>query len=213
MPARSITPGPRDERGVLAARILAAAREAFAETGWAGTTIRAVARAADVDPALVYHYFGSKEGLLDAATNPPQRWLENIAKTWTTPVPELGAALLRLMLGAWADEEIGPVLRSVLQTAAHEPSTREKLRRVVEASLMGVSQLGVDERDRTVRSGLVASQIMGLAMMRYIWKIEPVASMSDDELVAAIAPNLQHYIGGDIRRNGSPRIDEGHSGQ
>ena len=199
MPARSVTPGPRDERGVLAARILAAAREAFAETGWAGTTIRAVARAADVDPALVYHYFGSKEGLLDAATNPPQRWLENIAKTWTTPMPELGAALLRLMLGAWADEEIGPVLRSVLQTAAHEPSTREKLRRVVEASLMGVSQLGVDERDRTARSGLVASQIMGLAMMRYIWKIEPVASMSDDELVAAIAPNLQRYIEGDIR--------------
>jgi AcrR family transcriptional regulator len=199
MPARSVTPGPRDERGVLAARILAAAREAFAETGWAGTTMRAVARAADVDPALVYHYFGSKEGLLDAATNPPQRWLENIAKTWTTPVPELGAALLRLMLGAWTDEEIGPVLRSVLQTAAHEPSTREKLRRVVEASLMGVSQLGVDERDRTVRSGLVASQIMGLAMMRYIWRIEPVASMSDDELVAAIAPNLQHYIEGDIR--------------
>jgi len=199
MPARSVTPGPRDERGVLAARILAAAREAFAETGWAGTTIRAVARAADVDPALVYHYFGSKEGLLDAATNPPQRWLENIAKTWTTPVPELGAALLRLMLGAWADEEIGPVLRSVLQTAAHEPRTREKLRRVVEASLMGVSQLGVDERDRTARSGLVASQIMGLAMMRYIWKIEPVASMSDDELVAAIAPNLQRYIEGDIR--------------
>jgi hypothetical protein len=91
------------------------------------------------------------------------------------------------------------VLRAVLQTAAHEPTTREKLRRVVETSLMGVSQLGVDERDRTVRSGLVSSQLMGLAMMRYIWKIEPLASMSDDELVAAIAPNLQHYIEGEIR--------------
>ncbi len=192
--ARAITPGPRDERGVLAARILTAAREAFASTGFAGTTIRAVARAADVDPALVYHYFGSKEALLDAATNPPQRWLESVAKTWTTPVNELGAALLRLMLGAWADDEIGPVLRAVLQTAAHEPSTREKLRRVVESSLMGVSQLGDDERDRMVRSGLISSQIMGLAMMRYIWRIEPVASMSDDELVAAIAPNLQRYI-------------------
>ena len=194
MPARSLTPGPRDERGVLAARILAAAREAFAETGWAGTTIRAVARAADVDPALVYHYFGSKEGLLDAATNPPQRWLESVAKTWTTPVPELGTALVRLMLSAWADDEIGPVLRSVLQTAAHEPSTREKLRRIVEGSLMGVSQLGEDERDRLTRSGLISSQIMGLAMMRYVWKIEPVASMSDDEVVTAVAPNLQHYI-------------------
>jgi AcrR family transcriptional regulator len=195
---RAIPPGPRDERGVLAARILTAARDAFADTGFAGTTIRSVARAADVDPALVYHYFGSKEGLLDAATNPPQRWLENVAKTWATPVPELGAALLRLMLGAWADDEIGPVLRSVLQTAAHEASTREKLRRVVESSLMGVSQLGADARDRAVRSGLISSQIMGLAMMRYIWQIEPVASMSDDELVAAIAPNLQRYIEGDL---------------
>jgi hypothetical protein len=91
------------------------------------------------------------------------------------------------------------VLRAVLQTAAHEPTTREKLRRVVETSLMGVSQLGLDERDRTVRSGLVSSQLMGLAMMRYIWKIEPLASMSDDELVAAIAPNLRHYIEGEIR--------------
>jgi len=195
---KNTPPGPRDERGVLAARILAAARGAFADTGYAGTTIRAVARAADVDPALVYHYFGSKEALLDAATTPPQRWLQNVAQTWATPVPELGAALLRLMLAAWADDEIGPVLRSVLQTAAHEQSTREKLRRVVEAQLMGVSGLGVDERDRQVRSGLVSSQIMGLAMMRYIWQIEPMASMGDDELVAAIAPNLQRYIAGDL---------------
>ena len=199
MAKRSITPGPRDERGVLSARILTAAREAFAETGWAGTTMRAVARAADVDPALVYHYFGSKEGLLEAATNPPPRWLENVAKTWTTPVSELGSALLRLMLGAWADDEVGPVLRAVLQTAAHEPSTREKLRRIVESSLIGVSQVGVDERDRMVRSGLISSQIMGLAMMRYVWRIEPVASMSDDEVVAAVAPNLQRYIEGELR--------------
>lgn len=198
MAKKPIAPGPRDERGVLAAKILAAARTAFAHTGWAGTTMRAVAREADVDPALVYHYFGSKEGLLDAATNPPQRWLESVAKTWTTPVPELGSALVRLMLGAWADDEIGPVLRAVLQTAAHEESTREKLRRVVEGSLMGVSHLGVDEHDRLVRSGLISSQIMGLAMMRYVWRVEPVASMTDDEIVAAVAPNLQRYVEADI---------------
>jgi AcrR family transcriptional regulator len=191
-------PGPRDQRGVLSARILAAGREAFAETGWAGTTIRAVARAADVDPALVYHYFGSKEALLDAATTPPQRWLETVAATWETPRDQLGAALLRLMLGAWADEEIGPFLRAVLLTAAHEQSTREKLRLVVERSLIGVSQLGADAQDRMVRSGLISSQIMGLAMMRYVWRIEPLASMTDDELVVAIAPNLQHYIEGDL---------------
>jgi len=151
MPKKSIAPGPRDERGVLAARIVAAARDEFAKDGWAGTTIRAVARAADVDPALVYHYFGSKEGLLDAATNPPQKWLESVAKVWTTPIDQLGAALITLLLASWADDEIGPTLRAILQTAAHEPSTREKLGRVVAGQLMGVSGLGSDERERLVR--------------------------------------------------------------
>lgn len=200
MPKKPTTPGPRDERGVLAARIVAAARDEFAEHGWAGTTIRAVSRTADVDPALVYHYFGSKEGLLDAATNPPQKWLESVAKVWTTPVDQLGAALITLLLASWADDEIGPTLRAILQTAAHEPSTREKLGRVVAGSLMGVSELGGDERDRLIRSGLVSSQMMGFALMRYVWKVEPIASMSDDEAIAAIAPNLQRYVSGDLRR-------------
>jgi AcrR family transcriptional regulator len=198
MPKKSTTPGPRDERGVLAARIVAAARDEFAEQGWAGTTLRAVARAADVDPALVYHYFGSKEGLLDAATNPPQKWLDNVAKVWTMPIEQLGAALLKLLLASWADDEIGPMLRAILQTAAHESLTREKLARVVEGSLMGVSEFGGDERDRLVRSGLISSQMMGFALMRYVWEIEPIASMSDDEAIAAVAPNLQHYVNGDL---------------
>ncbi|WP_263651566.1 TetR/AcrR family transcriptional regulator [Mycobacterium intracellulare] len=192
------TPGPRDKRGVLAARIAAAARDEFAVHGWAGTTIRAVARRADVDPALVYHYFGSKEGLLDAATNPPQQWLDRVAEVWATPVERLGAALLQLLLASWADDEIGPTLRAILQTAAHDPATRDKLRRVVEGSLMGVSGLGSDDRDRLIRSGLISSQMMGFALMRYVWKIEPVASMTDDEAIAAIAPNLQRYVDGDL---------------
>src|SRR5271155_4629661 len=198
MVKKAITHGPRDERGVLSARIVAAARNEFAEQGWAGTTIRAVARAADVDPALVYHYFGSKEGLLDAATNPPQKWLESVAKVWTTPIDQLGAALITLLLASWADDEIGPTLRAILQTAAHEPSTREKLRRVVEGSLMGVSDLGDDERDRLIRSGLISSQMMGFALMRYVWKIEPIASMPEHEAIAAITPNLQRYVDGDL---------------
>jgi tetracycline repressor-like protein len=142
--------------------------------------------------------FGSKEGLLDAATNPPQKSLESIAKVWTTPIQQLGKAWITLLLASWADDEIGPTLRAILQTAAHEPTTREKLRRVVEGSLMGVSELGSDERDRLTRSGLVSSQMMGFALMRYVWKIEPVASMPDDEAIAATAPNLQHYVNGDL---------------
>jgi AcrR family transcriptional regulator len=198
MAKKSTTPGPRDERGVLAARILNAARDAFAETGWAGTTIRSVARAADVDPALVYHYFGSKEGLLDAATTPEPRFLERVAATWAVPQPELGRALVEVLLANWADDEIGSFLRAVLQTAAHEQKTREKLRLVVERSLMGVSQLGADERDRLVRSGLISSQLIGFALMRFVWKIEPVASMSDAGVIDALAPTLQRYIEGDL---------------
>lgn len=194
-----IAPGPRDERGVLAQRILAAARSAFADTGLAGTTIRAVARAADVDPALIYHYFGSKEGLLAAATDPPPRFLQAVARTWATPVADLGEALVRLMLESWADDEVGPVLRAILQTAAHDPGTRDKLRRIVEGGLIGVSQLDLDDRQRLYRSGLVSSQLMGLAMVRYVWRIEPVASMAEEEIVAAVAPTLQRYVDGGSR--------------
>ena len=85
-------------------------------------------------------------------------------------------------------------LRAVLLTAAHEPKTREKLRTIVERSLIGESTLGSDEHDRLRRSGLIASQLVGFALMRYVWKIEPIASMSDDDVMTAIAPNLQRYI-------------------
>ncbi|AGZ50658.1 TetR/AcrR family transcriptional regulator [Mycobacterium kansasii] len=195
---RSGTPGPRDDRGVLAARILTAARDEFAEHGWAGTAIRAVARAADVDPALIYHYFGSKEGLLDAATTPPQKWLDSVAKTWAASRDQLGRQLIRNVLDIWTDEEVGPALRAVVLTAAHEPTTREKLRLIVERGLIGESTLGDDEGERLRRSALIASQLIGFALLRYVWKIEPIASMPDDEAVAALAPNLQRYVDGDI---------------
>ncbi|WP_297600836.1 TetR family transcriptional regulator [Mycobacterium sp.] len=198
MPTRSIAPGPRDERGVLAARILAAARDQFAEHGWAGTAIRAVARTADVDPALIYHYFGSKEGLLDAATTPPQKWLDAVAATWATPKADLGRQLIRTVLDTWTDEEVGPILRAVLLTAAHEDKTREKLRLIVERGLIGGSTLGADEDERLRRSGLIATQLIGFALLRYVWKMEPIASMSEDQVVAAMAPNLQRYVEGDI---------------
>jgi AcrR family transcriptional regulator len=202
MAKKSVTPGPRDERGVLQARILQAARHEFAVNGWAGTTIRAVARAADVDPALVYHYFGSKEKLLDAATQPPQKWLDSVVVAWATPRAELGERLVRTVLGAWADDDIGPVLRAILLTAAHDDRTRDKLRMVVERSLIGESTLGSDEDDRLRRSGLIASQLIGFALLRYVWRIEPVASMTDDDVVAAVAPNIQRYIDADLPPGG-----------
>lgn len=197
--ARTVTPGPRDERGVLAARILAEARASFAEHGYAGTTVRSVARQAGVDPALVYHYHGSKEQLLDAATTPPQSFLDQVVSAWQIPPAELGEQLVRQMLRNWRDPEHEPVLRAVMQIAGIEPTTREKLRQMVERSIMGAAAQALSEDERALRSGLIAAQLMGLAFMRFIWKIEPLASMPDDDIVTAIAPTVQRYLDGDIR--------------
>jgi AcrR family transcriptional regulator len=198
MPTKTTTPGPRDERGVLAARILDEARASFAAHGYAGTTVRAVARAADVDPALVYHYYDSKDGLLDAATTPPQSFLDRIVAAWQTPEAELGQRLVRDMLRNWEDPDHGPILRAVLQIAGSESATREKLRLIIERSMMGPSAHALDESERLLRSSLIASQFMGLAFMRYLWQIEPLASMTEDDIVAAIAPTIQRYLTGDI---------------
>lgn len=196
--ARASTPGPRDERGVLAARILAEARASFAEHGYSGTTVRAVARAADVDPALVFHYYGSKENLLDMATTPPQSFLDQIVSAWQTPPAELGEQLVRQMLRNWQNPEHEPILRAVMQIAGNEPAIREKLRQIIQRSMMGPSTQALSENERALRSGLIAAQLMGLAFMRFVWKIEPLASLDDDAVVAAITPTIQRYLDGDV---------------
>jgi DMSO/TMAO reductase YedYZ molybdopterin-dependent catalytic subunit len=87
--------GPREDRGVISARIVAAARTSFAEHGWAGTTMRAVAREAGVDPALVHYYFHSKEDLLEASTTPPPEWIESVRTAALCRGPARLARVLR----------------------------------------------------------------------------------------------------------------------
>ena len=197
-PARAATPGPRDERGVLASHILTQARGLFAEHGYAGTTVRAVARAAGVDPALVYHYYASKEGLLDAATTPPQGFLDEIALAWQSPPNRLGEQLTRRMLANWQNPEHGPILQAILQIAGNETSVRRKLSTMIEHSILGPALTQLSEAERSLRSSLVASQLMGLAFMRFLWRIEPLASMDTDDIVAAIAPTIQRYLDGNV---------------
>jgi AcrR family transcriptional regulator len=196
--ARAAPPGPRDERGVLAARILAEARTCFAERGYAGTAMRAVGQAAGVDPALVYHYYGSKQSLLDAATTLPQSFLDRIVIAWQSPPEDRGQSLVRQMLQNWQHPEHGPVLRAVMQIAGNELATREKLRQIIERSMMGPSAQALSEDERLLRSSLIASQMMGLAFMRFIWKIEPLTSMDDEDVVTAIGPAIQRYLDGDL---------------
>ncbi|MGI8486704.1 MAG: TetR family transcriptional regulator [Thermomicrobiales bacterium] len=191
---RSIPPGPRDERGVLAARILDVARRSFAEKGWAGTSIRGVARDADVDPALVYHYFNSKEQLLDAATTPPAEWAERIQETWATPIEKLGDAIVRNMLRNWESDIYRPFMLAVLLTAADEPRTRDKLSRIIANQLMGPATGHLTADNQLVRAGLVASQLLDSMMMRYVWKVQPLISMDDRQVIAALSPTIQRYL-------------------
>lgn len=205
MSRRTTQRGPRDERGVLAARILSVARTAFSEDGWAGTTIRSIARQADVDPALIYHYFGSKESLLDACTTVPEDFLDRIADTWAAPRDQLGERLVALTLENWESTDSGPVLRAILLIAAHEAGTRAKLRNLVANALMGPADIGQGEEERGRRSGFIASQLLGLGLMRYVWKIEPVASMNAAEVIAAVGPTIQRYVNGELSPSSNRR--------
>ena len=124
--------GALSERGVLAARILAVARDEFAANGYQGTSIRAIARGADVDPGLVYHYYGGKEALLAACVQAPPAMLDRIREAWQTPAEALGTALVTVTLANWSDSDSSAFLRTMVLTAAHHADTRAVLRGLVQ---------------------------------------------------------------------------------
>jgi hypothetical protein len=112
------------------------------------------------------------------------------------PLRERGEAIVRNVVWSWSQPDIREVVSSILQTAAHEPRTREKLRAYITANLLPAVGGRLDERDRELRASLVASQVLGLLMLRYVWEIEPLASLSEDELVTLVGPTIQRYLSG-----------------
>ncbi|WP_200847078.1 TetR family transcriptional regulator [Microbacterium sp. 18062] len=183
---------------MLAERILAAARAEFSSSGYQGTSVRAIARQAGVDPALVYHYYRSKDELLHACLQAPPAMLERIVAAWSSPRGETGEALVRVTMANWSDPEASALLRTVLLTAAHHPETLERLRDLITRQLMGPARLSDDGAESRARASFIASQLLGLGLTRYVWRIEPIASMPDDEVVAAIGPTIQRYVDGDL---------------
>ena len=185
---------------MLVEQIKQAARASFAENGWAGTTMRGVARDVGVDPALVHYYFASKEELLDASTMPPEEWIAAIQSASSVPLRQRGEAVVRNVIWSWTEPAVREVLSSILQTAAHEQRTREKLRLFITTSLLpAVAGPREDDEERLLRASLAASQVLGMVMMRWVWQIEPIASLADDELVALIAPTIQRYLSRRLR--------------
>ncbi|HSZ42433.1 MAG TPA: TetR family transcriptional regulator [Trebonia sp.] len=181
------TGGPRSE-GTRRA-ILDAARASFAAHGYDGTTIRAVAAQAGVDASMVMRYFQSKAGLFTAAV------------TMDMPVPDLksvpasrrGELLVRLFLSRWDDAVRGDDMIALMRTAVTSETVAGQLRGVL--SQMVTEPLAALGDDRAAERGtLIAAQLLGMGLCRYILRFEPLASMPPDDLVAAVAPSVQRYL-------------------
>jgi AcrR family transcriptional regulator len=156
--------------------------------------MRAVAREAGVDPALVHYYFASKEALLDASTMPPAEWVASIGRANAQPLGARGQAIVRNLVWTWAQPQIMQVLGSILLTAAHEPRIREKLSTFMTTGLLPAVADRLDDERRLVRASLISSHLFGLTMMRWVWKIEPIASWADERVVSLVAPTVQRYL-------------------
>ncbi|GAA4362320.1 TetR family transcriptional regulator [Nocardioides caricicola] len=192
-PRRGRRPGAPDTR----AAILAAASERFAAQGYAGTSVRSIATAAGVDAALVHHYFGTKDDLFVAALQLPVDPRERLAAVIANGPEGAGEQMLRVFLSVWDDPELQLPLIGLARSIL-EPSGQRLLRDgFLPAVLLPVGvALGIDRPD--VRMPLVASQVIGLIVTRYLLAVEPLASMPAEDLVVVYGPTIQRYLTGPL---------------
>jgi AcrR family transcriptional regulator len=188
-------PGNQDTREA----ILTAARDAFAERGFDGASIRAIAAAAGVDPALVHHYFGNKDQLFLAAIEAPIDPAEMLKRVVAGDRSDVGERLVRTLLSVW-DSPAGSAAIALVRSAVANDAMAKLVRQFIVDRLVrsALVRMGVDKAEAPLRATLVASQMGGLIMMRYVLKAEPLASASPDVIVTAIAPTVQRYITGPI---------------
>jgi AcrR family transcriptional regulator len=190
-PGRGRRPGETRTRDA----ILAAARERFARDGYDRTTIRGVAADAGVDPALVMHFFPAKEQLFTAVIDVPEDVERAIDQALHGDPDQLGERLVRMFVDVWEDPVSGPQMIGLLRSAASYDAAAARLRDVFDARIL--RRFAEVSHDR-LRSDLVSSQLVGVAMLRYVLRIEPLASASRETLIAAVAPTLQRYFTGEI---------------
>lgn len=185
-------PGTTDTRE----EILEAARRTFSASGYDGATIRGIAAEADVDPALVHHYFGTKDALFVAALQIPVNPAALLADVIAAGPDGLGRRIVHTMLTAWDANDANPLLM-LLRSMANEqvaPMMREFVTHGIVRPL--VDALGTS--DAPLRATLAASQFGGLMMVRYVLKVEPLASLPAEEVARIVGPNVQRYLAGDL---------------
>jgi AcrR family transcriptional regulator len=179
--------------------ILAAAREAFADRGFDGTSIRAIAAAAGVDPALVHHYFGTKDQLFLDAMQVPVDPAAAITSALAGGRDGAGERLLRTMLMVW-DSPLGTAAAAMVRSAVSNETFARLLREFIKRRIMRriAAQLDLDPAEADLRTTLAASQIAGLIMVRYLIRLEPLASLPAPIVAALVGPNVQRYLTGDL---------------
>lgn len=176
--------------------ILAAAKEAFGTKGYDATSLRGVARAAGVDPALVTHFYGGKDGLFAAALALPVDPAALVPALLAGGPDGLGERLVRTFLEVWdGTPGQGPMLAMLRSAVSHEDSAR-LLRGLLSRTLLRPLAEGAGAGQPDLRAALVASQVVGLAVTRYVLRLEPVAGASADELAPLLGPTLQRYLTG-----------------
>ena len=178
--------------------ILAAARRSFASAGYTATTIRGVAGAAGVDPALVHHFFGSKDKLFTAATELPVDPAELVAGVLGGEADGLGERLVRTFLAVWdGTPGQGPMLALLRGAVTHEQAAA-LLRGFLVDVLLGPVARAAGGGAPELRASLVAAQMVGLAMTRYVLHLEPLASAAPDVLAPVVGRSVQHYLTGPL---------------
>jgi AcrR family transcriptional regulator len=188
-------PGSPDTREA----ILAAARQAFSERGFDNTTVRQIATAAEVDPALVHHYFGTKEQLFLTTVQVPMNPQEFIGAVAAGGKENLGENLIRTFLRIW-DSPMGSAGAALLRSGMSSEWSARLLREFLVTQILRrvIRQVGLDPAEAPLRSALIASQIAGLAVMRYLIKLEPLASAPADLIIRTIGPTIQRYATGPL---------------
>jgi AcrR family transcriptional regulator len=180
--------------------ILTAARETFAERGFDAASIRGIATSAGVDPALVHHYFGTKEQLFKACMNFPVDPAVVIPQVLAGGPEQIGERLVRFFLRVW-DSPAGAAGVALMRSAVNNDWTARLMREFVTTQMIRhvlPKLTTLDPAEAPLRASLVASQVAGLAMIRYVLKLEPLASAPPEVVVAAVGPNIQRYVTGDL---------------
>lgn len=183
-------PGPSTTR----TEILEAARASFAELGYDRTTVRGVAARAGVDPALVHRFYGSKDDLLAAALTVALNPGERIPELMEGAASALGERVVRYFLSVWEESPSREVLIGMLRSAATNERAATQLREFFGREVLGRIAAQLGHEDAELRATLAGSQLLGLAMARYVIRFDPLASADPQTIVATIAPTLQRYL-------------------